>query len=262
MVERPAASEKDWKKNKATGIIPIVAFYERVADHVNTYLIDKGLREQVDLYMGAYTRLHTQKMQDQPAVKALLTFSEATPYIDGVDLHAHVTNLKQIEKLLQFTRSYTSKPLLVTEFTFVWRMKPGLQDDRLGQAFASKWGYDPNTPTIDYISCNVFGMERGCRKDKQVSKAEWDSFLSTRDWWLNGFIPGAQELFVKYGVRGSTFGLTLAEDGPTRKQLSLDRPPWYLGGLFSPAAIEPLPDGEPQPNYQFLDDFLKVQHAN
>lgn len=250
--------DEDWQPKDAYGGIPIVVFYQRVTEHVHAYLLDRGLRDQVDLYVGAFTRLHTKKMQAQPAVRALLSFAETAGYVDGVDMHSHVTNVNQIDKALEFARSVTDKPIIVTEFTFVWRMKDAVEEnDRLGQAFARRWGHDPQETIGNYMACEVFGVEKGCRRAAGVSKAEWDDFFATRSWYIDHFILQAEEVFRKHAVRGATFGLL--QSRPTRRQLQPDRPPWYMGFLFAGAAVEPGPDGKPQPNYQFLDDFLTVQ---
>lgn len=250
---------EDWNYSETHGGIPIVLFYQRVAEHVDAYLRKKGLRDQIDLYMGAYTRLHTKKMQGQPALQALLAYSENTGFVDGVDLHAHVSNPEQIGKLLKFVRGYTTKPLIVTEFTYVWGMKKGLEDDRLGKAFAGRWGYAPRMSTLDYLACEVYGVANGCAGQGPVSKAEWDDFMASRKWFVDHFILQADALFREHGVRGATFGLSQSEDGPSKRALILERPPWFLGFLFSPASIKPLPDGSPQTNYQYLDDFLEIQ---
>ncbi len=251
---------EDWQYDPAYGGAPIVVFYKRVTEHVQAYLEEKGLREQVDLYLGAFTGLHLDRMQKQPAVRELLAWAEVASFVDGVDMHTHVVSVRQIEKALTFVRSFTSKPVTVTEFTFVWRMKQAVErGDRLGAAFATRWGRDPNRTIGDYMACEVFGVARGCEGKGPVSKAEWDDFFATRDWYIDHFILKAEEVFRKYGVRGSTFGLV--QTRPTRAQMAPDRAPWYMGFLFVPVAVAPGPDGRPQPNYQYLDDFLAVQRA-
>ena len=250
--------EEDWHPQEAYGGIPIVVFYQRLTEHVDAYLVDRGLRDQISLYMGAFTRLHTEKMQRQPAVLALLDFAETAPYVDGVDMHTHVVNVNQIGKALAFAREHTSKPIVVTEFTFVWRMKQAIEEgDRLGSHFAKRWGRDANETIHDYMSCEVFALAKGCRRNAGVSKAEWDDFFATRDWYIDHFILQAYDLFRQYGVRGATFGLV--QGTPTRQQLQPNRPPWYMGFLFAAAAVPPGADGQPQPNYQYLDDFLTIQ---
>jgi hypothetical protein len=249
--------DEDWEYRKAYGGIPAVVFYSRVTEHVNAYLIDRGLRDKVDLYVGAFTRLDLKKMQGQPAVRALLSYAETADYVDGVDMHTHVVRIEQIDSALAFARSFTAKPIIVTEFTFVWQMKKAIEsNETLGAAFAGRWGRDPDQQIEDYMACEVFGLAKGCKGNGPVSKAEWDDFFATRDWFIDHFILQADAVFRKYGVRGATFGLV---QGPPRKaQMNPDRPPWYLGFLFS-AAIEPGPDGALQPNYQYLDDFRTIQ---
>lgn len=249
---------EDWVHQDTYGGIPAVVFYTRVTEHVNAYLIDRGLRERVGLYVGAFTRLHTENMQAQPAVQALLTYVETTGYVDGLDMHTHVLNLKQIDKALTFARGFTTKPIIVTEFTFVWRMKKAVEsDETLGPEFAGRWGRDPDQQIEDYMACDVFGLTKGCKGNGPVSKAEWDDFFATRDWFIDHFILQADAIFRQHGVRGATFGLV--QNQPRRPQLRTERPPWYMGFLFSAASVEPGPGGLPQPNYQYLDDFLTIQ---
>lgn len=253
--------KEDWEYQDAYGGIPAVVFYTRVTEHVNAYLIDRGLRERVDLYIGAFTRLHTEKMQAQPAVQALLAYAETAGYVDGLDLHTHVVNVRQIDKALSFARTFTTKPIIVTEFTFVWGMKKAIEsDETLGPEFAGRWDRDPDQQIEDYMACEVFGRAKGCKKNGPVSKAEWDDFFATRDWFIDHFILQADAIFRQHGVRGATFGLV--QDRPRKSQLNPERPPWYLGFLFSGGSIEPGPDGMPQPNYQYLDDFRTIQQQN
>ncbi len=248
----------DWQPNPAYGGIPIVVFYTRVTEHVHAYLLDRGLRDQVDLYMGAFTRLRTTKMQKQPAVGQLLAYAAVAGHVDGVDMHTHVTNLKQIDKALTFARDFTDKPIIITEFSFIWRMQDALQqDDRLGAEFAKRRGRDANQKTHAYMACEVFGVARGCKKNGPVSKAEWDDFFTTRDWFIDHFILQADAIFRQHAVRGATFGLL--QSMPSKARLNPKRPPWYLGFLFSAAAVESAPDGAPQTNYQYFDDFLSIQ---
>lgn len=248
----------DWAYDPAYGGAPIVVFYERVTEHVHAYLIDRGLRDRVDLYVGAFTGLHTKKMQEQPAVRDLLAYAETTGFVDGVDMHTHVVNLKQIDRALTFVRGATTKPIIVTEFTYVWGMKQAVADgDRLGPEFARRWGRDPKQKIGDYMACEAFGVAKGCKKNGPVSKAEWDDFFMTRDWYIDHFILETDALFREHGVRGATFGL--AQTLPTRDQFSPERPPWYMGFLFVGVAVEPGPDGKPQTNYQYFDDFMAIQ---
>ncbi|MFT7593797.1 MAG: hypothetical protein ACI8R4_001113 [Paracoccaceae bacterium] len=250
--------DEDWQHNPAYGGIPIVVFYTRVTEHVHAYLLDRGLRDQVDLYMGAFTRLHTTKTQKQPGVRGLLAYAAVAAYVDGVDLHTHVTTVKQIDKALTFAREFTDKPIIVTEYTFVWRMQDALlEGEKLGAKFAGRWGRDPKQKIGDYMSCDVFGAGRGCKKNGPISKAEWDDFFATRDWFIDHFITQADAIFSQHAVRGATFGLV--QTMPRKAQLSPENPPWYMGFLFSAVAVEPGPDGTPQANYQYYDDFLAVQ---
>lgn len=252
--------KRDWEEDPAYGGIPLVVFYTRVTEHVHDYLVRNGLRDRVDLYMGAFTRLHTEAMQTQPAVAALLAYADAAPHVDGIDMHTHVVNVPQIDRALAFARTFTGKPIIVTEFTFVWKMKQAVESgDRLGAAFAGRWGRDANETAGDYMACEVFGQARGCKGQGPVSKAEWDDFFATRDWYIDHFITEADAVFRRYAVRGATFGLV--QKRPTKRQLSPDRPPWYMGFLFVPAAVAPGPGGAAPPNYQYLDDFLAIQRA-
>lgn len=250
--------KSNWQYQDAYGGIPLVVFYTRLSAHVHDYLVENGLRERVDLYIGAFTRLHTDRMQAQPAVQALLDHAETSPHIDGIDLHTHVANLNQIDKALDFANRHTTKPVIVSEFTFVWQMKKAVQrPDRLGRRFGARWGRDPDQPIGDYMECEVFGIGPDCRGNGPVSKAEWDDFFATRRWFIDHFILEADARFRAHGVRGATFGLT--QSRPTKTQIKPNRPPWYMGFLFVPAAVAPSADGTVPENYQYLDDFRTIQ---
>lgn len=252
--------EKDQQPDPAWGgAIPLVVFYQRVTEHVDSYLRQRGLRDRVDIYVGSFTRLHTREMRAEPAARQLLAWAAGTDYVDGIDLHTHVQTLDQIDKTLAVVSKATDKPVIVTELSFIWRMRKALREgDRLGRDFAARWGRDPNRLTHAYLICDIFGLQPGCA-GRKVSQAEWDDFFRTRDWYIDHFLLRSEEIFRRYGVRGASFGLEQSRPGP--EQIALDSRPWYLGFLFSPAAVLPGPGGEVPANYQYLDDFLAIQAA-
>ena len=250
--------KEDWRFNPRYGGIPMVEFYKRVTQHVHAYLVRKGLRGQVALYMGSFTQLYSRKMQDRSATRALFAYADAAPFVDGVDLHAHVTRLDQIESALAFARFQTAKPIIVTEYTYVWKMRRAIEsDDRLGEAFAGRWGYDPFLPIHDYLVCYVFQRGNGCQFDTKISKAEWDDFLASRPWFIDHFLLKADNIFRKYDVHGVTYGFMQRQ--PSNRQLQRNKAPWYLGFLYSPASLGYNRDGFPLTNYQVLDDFISLQ---
>lgn len=250
--------KKDWKYDARAGGIPIVLFYQRVTEHVDAWLRAKGLRDNVDLYVGSFTRLHTKNMQQLPAVKQLLAYAEEAPFVDGIDMHTHVMGLGQIEKALKFARRATAKPIIVTEYTMVHAMRQAMESgEKLGQPFAGRWGLDPRMTINDYMACRVYKRRDGCGSYPPVTKAEWDDFFATRSWYIDHFLLRADEIFRRNGVHGATYGLSAG--APNRRMLQPDSIPWYLGMLFAEGALGDAPNGLPYPNYQVLDDFRRLQ---
>ena len=247
-----------WSYDARYGGAPVVVFYERVTRHLHQYLLKKGLRGKVALYSGAFTQLYLTKIQAHPAVRELFAFADSAAFVDGIAVHTHVARLDQIDKALSYARTWTAKPIVVPEYTYIWRMKNAIErGDVLGEAFATRWGYDPWLRSRDYLNCDVFGRGPGCRLDRKISKSEWDDFLSSRPWYINHFLLRADRIFKKHNIHGVAFGFM--QSRPTHRQLFGNKPPWYLGYLFSPASLGTDYEGLPFPNYQVLNDFIKLQ---
>lgn len=240
--------ESDWAYDAALTGTPLARFYERVTDHVQAHMVAHGVRNQHKLYVGAFTRIYDPAMQTgkgSTAVKELVQFADEKTYVDGVDIHTHVSSLLEIDASLKFITSLTDKPITDTEYTYVHLQKAKLTEklDVDGGVFAQKYGRDGSLTVDEYMQLV---------KKKPVSKEEWDDFFRSRPWTIDHFILEAKTIFNKYPVEGSTFGLV--QGGISKNELS-----WYMGFLFSATSVVPK-DGKPQPNYQYLNDFISLQH--
>jgi hypothetical protein len=246
--------EEDWRPVDAYDGIPLVVFYQRVTAHVNDYLVQKGLRAKTRLFVGSFTRLYTDAMQRRPAVKQLFAFAESAPFVDGVDLHAHVDTVSQIDDAVAYAQSRTAKPLIVTEYTYIHAQKAALAAAQpIGAGFAQQWKVAPDTTELDFLRCNIFHRGPTCKTLPTVPRAEWDGFLTSRPWFVDHFLLKADHIFDSHGVLGVTFGLMQGKPSPD--SLQSGALPWYLGYLYSPVSLGTDANGHPLPNYQYLDDF-------
>ncbi|MGV8986313.1 MAG: hypothetical protein ACOH2H_08530 [Cypionkella sp.] len=247
----------DWKPNPAYGGRPVVIFYERVTAHINDYLIKRDLRAKVKLFVGAFTRLDAAGMQTQPAVTQLLDFAERAPFVDGVDVHIHVVNLDHMKAALDFVQSLTAKPLLVSEYTYVFGMRNALEARaQINPEFSQKWKVPSGKTESDFLRCDVFHRGPDCKTLPTIAKPEWDAFVQSRPWFIDHFLLKSDAIFKAHDVLGATFGLV--QNNPSPADLQPDGTPWYLGFLYSPAALGHQADGMPMPNYQYLDDFRQL----
>lgn len=243
--------EADWAYNASFKGIPVVTFYTRVAAHLEQYLNEHSIRDQKKIYMGAFTRLYSNTMQTgegKAAVAALLTFADSTPYIDGIDIHTHVVTIEDITASLVFVGTYSQKPIIDTEYTYV-HAQAKFTDQAIGKgdagAFAKKYQLNGAMTVTDFMKTAVA---------HPLPKQEWDDFFRSRPWTIDHFIIKADDIFKQYPVHGATFGF-IQTDVNFRNPL-----PWYMNSLFIAATIEHLPNGQPQGNYQYLTDFESLQN--
>ena len=251
----------DWKKD-STGTAPIAEFYKRMTTHLHDYMSSSTIstlsRKNHKLYMGAFTRLYDTTMQIGAAsfaVKDMLQFASSTPYVDGIDIHTHVTTMAEITASFEFLKAQgINKPITDSEYTYVHSQADHVMESLdtsdtrpfAGMTFAQKYaakGYSDGMTVLSYMIA---------ASNTPVTKMEWDDFMRSRSWTVDHFLKKADTIFLQYPVNGVTFGLVQTDINPANPL------PWYMGFLYSSATVKHLPSGEPQGNYQYLTDFQKI----
>ncbi len=253
--------QSDWLTQSDIGGQPLVIFYARVTKHIDDYLKSQSLRSEVKLFVGAFTQLQFKNMQNNKSVRRLMRFANMAPYVDGIDIHLHVKAMEDMVTALSFGRKFTSKPILVSEYTAVFGARSALAKRLpLGDMFGQKWGLPSTMAEIDYLSCHVFRIGKNCSSLPITAPAEWKDFLATRSWYIDDFLLKSDAVFRRFSVLGATFGAL--QKVPSSTDLEPTGTPWFLGFVYSPASIGYRENGMPNSNYQYLDDLRQLTKAS
>lgn len=275
---------EDWQRSmvNVNAPIPIVEFYKRVAEHINNYMVSKGVRSKHKIYMGAFTHVYGSAMQNEPAVLQLLDFARTTDYIDGVDIHTHVKTMDEMKESFDFISAHVpNKPITDTEYTYVFSQALHINDllslndtkpfagnhsflEKYANATATKqirgvkWINDVRYPVTvalgqrKYTATTTINDYMAMALVDPVPQSEWNDLMRSRSWTIDHYIASSNALFKHYNVNGATFGLTQGEEPNLRNGT-----PWYMNGLYVPALVQ-LMGGLPAGNYQYLTDFQKL----
>ena len=96
-----------------------------------------------------------------------------------------------------------------------------------------------------------------------MTKTMWDDFHKSQPWVIDHFTLKADEIFKRYKVMGSAVqfgnGLRMSPDADGGSINQKNPQPWYFNSILMSFLVERQPNGLPQPNYQFLDDFVSLQ---
>jgi Secretion system C-terminal sorting domain len=231
--------------------VPAAVFHQKLAEHLNQYLIDNSLRNDIKLFGGSVFQMYKEGWQTDEVNQRIIAYTDQSDILDGLDLHLHVDKIEQIESGLKFVRNFTEKPILVTEYGMVFAYQKNLEEplgiDNNGKAFAQKYGRDENMVLFDYFNF--------ARKNT-ISFQEWADFNNSRSWYPHHFILHAYDLFKKYEVIVATS--SFSSDHGTGPVHVRDAIPWYLIPLYVSPIVD-RPDGEIRGNYELFDDFVSIQ---
>jgi hypothetical protein len=207
------------------------------------------------LYLGALTRLDQPAQQTAPATLALLAEVQNAPHLQGLDLHLHQRSDDQFAVALDFARTHVTKPIIVTEFSPVWRYRAALPlpigNDPTGQRFLTTHHYPPAWRVLDYVNHTL---------SAPVPASEWTEFLSSQSWFDLGFLERACAVMAAHHVTLATYAFS---QGPRRpaapRLLTLQTTPWLLNALFAPRTIAPTPDNLTSANPLLFPAYLARQ---
>jgi|GEM_PF-834808 len=240
----------DMRYDAGWGGYPINIFYERLTALVYDFLQQDPALSHVPIYIGAFNQLHAPAMRNRADVQRMLRFAEDDPRIAGIDLHPHVADYAQMEQQLEFARQYVTKPVIVTEWSLVWRYKQ-YNTERLGahaagREFASKYGLDPEMRVYEYINRITAAP---------VPEEQFHEFLMSRHWFDPALISKSYDLFAKYDVAVATYAFITPGTGPANFGPNYD--PWILNRMYIPRMAYTV-TGEVAANYGFLEEFARL----
>jgi hypothetical protein len=244
-----------------TGSVPFIRFLNRLADHVGAEHRTAEDGSALPLYVGGFTRLDHEKMRSDIATVQMLALINGNPNITGADYHLHQPDMQTTKEAMEFMhRSVPSKPLMVTEFSLVWKWQQHLGDaignSAAGKTFAEKFGISRNTSVVEF--CNQSYAH-------PVPEAEWQAFLSSQSWFEPHYLKEMATLMSANGIVLATYAFTL---NPLRtpamppRHVGETEAPWYLNQVFVPGlAYVPHSDRAPE-NYGMFEDFISLQQKH
>lgn len=242
---------EDMKVNKE-GYIPLVKFSKRLlTEVVESYYEDHKEFPRPAVYVGSFPRLFMEKEQQDEGVRAMISWANEDPAIQGLAVHLHISESSQINKSFEFVRSLMpEKPIIVSEFSFhrlyTQKLNESLAQDVSGRAFAMKYNRNADWKLYDWF---------GYANTHKVSRNEWQDLFNTLDWYPHHNLLIYYDRFQEYGVVLATYPL-FQQSAP--KNMTAKSPAWFINPIFAQKSIERNPDGSIASNPLHYSDFLRI----
>ncbi len=231
---------------------PFVRFTRRLLDRVAALAVADRQGAPLPLYIGAFTRLQAEAMQNSPAFRGLLELADGDSRVAGIDVHLHNRNLEEAAAALDFARRQTAKPIVVTEFSLVWRYKAALKQP-IGE---SAQGLDPRTSVLGYLNA--------CAAEP-VGEDVWAAFLGSQPWYMKGYLSAIAQTMEQRGVSVATFafsqGTEQSAEARRGRQFTADKPPYIFNPLFVRTVCRPPAPGTAPVSRWVFEDYLRLQSA-
>jgi hypothetical protein len=175
-----------------------------------------------------------------PFPRALMAWVQADPNINMVDVHIHEAKPEDCLDVFNYARSFTSKPIIVTEWS-PSESKRGMLSATIYEA--ARAFYDKYQERFKLTPKTTFEQFVRARYTDNCSKEEWDEFVALFDYdplfWQKGFdlMNDPQMAILLYGqyLQGGT-------------------PIYDLKQIVANRTVVPK-DGQPQLNYRFGEYF-------
>ncbi|WP_344611243.1 hypothetical protein [Dactylosporangium salmoneum] len=227
-------------------------FYETVAEHVIAYRRAHCASNcKTQLYMGALNRLDLPANRT-PVVERWLQFVNATPEIQGVDIHPHVPSREAVQPFLDYVlpRLRPDQKFLATEFSLVWYWQRHMTDP-IAPEFAQRYGFAADAKVWQVIEAAIA---------HPFPQQEWNDFLSSSPWYESQkhFLRDQMTAFRATG-RLAVAGYGFRQDTVMEQNWGPDKVPWLLNSVFAPYTVQPAPNGQAGRGYAWIDDFRDVQ---
>ncbi|WP_446743552.1 hypothetical protein [Silvibacterium acidisoli] len=97
----------------ADGHIPVIAFLQRLAEHVSAERRTAAGGGTLQLFAGGMTRLDKQENRDSPLVKAMIAWINSDPRIAGADYHIHQPDMSTTQSAVEFMHHAVPDKLLI-----------------------------------------------------------------------------------------------------------------------------------------------------
>lgn len=223
------------------------SFYIAVAQKVNEFI--ESQTKKVPLYVGSFDNIWKPAWQTT-AANTLLQFANGSPWIAGIDLHIHHTQMSDIDNAFAYVnpRIRDDQKILITEFSLKNLWKEHLRDP-IPPALTTSYKRPTSWLVYEYLNYTIH---------HPVSRKEWVTFLSSCSWFESNknYVSAAWTKFKaqpKFNL--ATYGMY--QNAP--KTFTATTDPWILNPLFVNTTVVRDPKTKLiQTNYAFFDEFLAV----
>ncbi|MFP5205278.1 MAG: hypothetical protein ACLGSH_07975 [Acidobacteriota bacterium] len=227
-------------------------FYEAMAHEVIAF------RQQhcsapcsTEIFMGALNKLNDPQVRQQRWVKRWFAFVKATPEIQGVDLHPHVSSFQDSVPFVQdaVKSIRPDQQFLVTEFSLVWYWKAHL-NDRVPAAFAKRYGVPADTRMWQAINAAIqapYGQE------------EWNALLQNSPWFAaqKSYLQDELKLFRNtQQLAVATYGFE--QGGSMTHPFGPKSVPWLLNSVYARRTVRQSPGAPAPTNPYWLQAFHQL----
>ena len=240
------------------GRVPMILFLRRLVAHLIASRPMAAGGGPLPIYAGGFTRLDLPKTRRAAAVRNAIAWINRDPRVAGADFHLHQPSLATSGEALTYIRTHVpAKPLIVTEFSLVWKWKRHFEDaigaSGAGAAFAAQHGLSPQMTVREF--CNQ-------AFDRPVPEAEWQAFLASQPWFEPGYLNAIGRMMEQHEVSLATYAFTTDPLPDARPmQIRVGATPWFLNNLLVPG-LAVAPGGARAPeNYRFFASFVRWQRT-
>lgn len=223
-------------------------FYRAVATHViaeRARRFGSGCRTR--LYMGALNRLEDPARRTA-AVADWLAYVRATPEIEGVDIHPHVSSIEDATAYTDYVlpRIRARQRFLATEFSLVHWWKRHLTD-RVPAAYARRYGVPAATPVW---------RELRTAAAHPVPQRRWHDLLMESPWFATrtDYLTNQVRRFRGTG-RLAVAAYGALQQPPMVHDIGPAKTPWLLNSLYANLVARPSANGEMAHNPAFFTEF-------
>jgi hypothetical protein len=243
---------------EANGQIPMVVFLRRLAAHIAAEHRTAADGEPLPLFAGGWTRMDLEEQRQLPATRASIEWIRRDPNISGADYHLHQPDMQSTEEAMRYVhQQIPNKPLIVTEFSLVWKWKAHLEDrvaaTPAGVSFVHHYSLPANQTVADFLT-GAF--------QNRVSQAEWDDFLASQPWFEPDYLERIAPMMAANGIVIATYAFTLnpfAGNDAASHPVSSNTTPWFLNDLFVPTLVIAPGRAQSAANYGMFDCYVRYQ---
>lgn len=227
----------------------LVDFYKAVAKHTHTYIMKHD--RDTPIFIGSFSNPYMQSRRSNKAYDKLLRFAAGTGWVQGVDIHIHHSNNKQIYEALNYitSRIRSDQEIIISEFSLVFWWDKHLNDD-ISVAFKSKYSLPKGVNKVwEYLNYAL-------KNPRPIQ--EWNDWNRMTP-WLKGrrhYICNAWQIFRKYSNFWLAFYSFKIDHAPHFSSTSRS---WILNSLLVNSTVEHKPNGDSYGRIWYIDDFKAIQ---